>query len=145
MNDSKDTILNLMKQSLRARIEEWIGFDIPDEGTEDYDRWQIMNDEVEGIASIDDVLSYLESEGVDVEDFLVTGEYDLITAGMTPEAIPLSVFECLGEDVTPEEIADGGESRVLMCWGRYFVVSHNEKFAPQVFATLESASNAIGA
>ncbi len=61
-----------MKDALHARVDWWLGKDIPDEGEEDYDRWQSMVAQINAIKSVDYVL-YLECSGIDTEEFL--GEF----------------------------------------------------------------------
>jgi hypothetical protein len=78
-DEVRPEVIAAMKRALEERIEEWLGFDIPDEGTEDYERWQNMVAEVAAIESIDDVISYVESIGVEVEAFLE--DFDLGSTG----------------------------------------------------------------
>lgn len=66
---------------LEARISEWLGFDIPDEGDEDYSRWQEMNDAVARIETVEDAYSVAETYFGD----------------------PSDLFECI------ENIGDGAE------------------------------------
>lgn len=56
-----------MKLSLLAELDEWLGFDIPEEGEEDYDAWQFRLQEIEDIKSTKDVCDYLSGLGRDEE------------------------------------------------------------------------------
>jgi len=51
---STEPVLTAYIGVLEARISEWLGFDIPDEGDEDYDRWQKMVGAVKDIETVDD-------------------------------------------------------------------------------------------
>jgi hypothetical protein len=48
---------------LNSQLQEWLGFDIPTEGTEDYEIWQLKISLIEQVESISDV--YELSEGGD--------------------------------------------------------------------------------
>ncbi len=71
----KPRVIEQMKEQLHARISEWLGFDIPEEGTEDYERWNEMVEQVDAITNLDDVVSYIEEQGFDPEEFLA--EWDV--------------------------------------------------------------------
>ena len=63
-------LIDSIKRSFSADLDEWIGLDIPDEGTEDYEVWQSRAQQIESINSIADVLAYAESHVPDLEAFL---------------------------------------------------------------------------
>lgn len=79
MKEVTDDTLSEMKGGLHCIVEEWLGNDITDEGTEDYDRWQEMLVDIDNVGSLSDVIEFLESlgrreEGVD--EFLAMYELD---------------------------------------------------------------------
>lgn len=53
-----------MKADLHHRLSEWVGMDVPTEGTEDYESWQSRAAEIDAIESIDDVAGYVDSYGI---------------------------------------------------------------------------------
>lgn len=50
-----------IKSDLLGELDEWLGFDIPDEGTEDHAYWQERLHAISAIETPDDVLVYLEA------------------------------------------------------------------------------------
>ena len=48
-----------MKAALSSQLSEWLGFDIPDEGSEDYETWISRSNEIEEISSYHDIYEYL--------------------------------------------------------------------------------------
>lgn len=58
-----------MKAELLSQLDEWLGFDIPEEGTEDYDTWQSRQMDIENIRSFADVYNYLDGDEKRVKDF----------------------------------------------------------------------------
>jgi len=64
-----DKSLTAMKVGLRARVDEWLGNDIPEEDDDDYDHWQSMLAEIDAIESLEDVIEYL-GDGEDAAKFL---------------------------------------------------------------------------
>ena len=69
MNKKEAKLVSEIKDSLFAALDEWIGNDIPDEGTEDYETWQERFSAIEGIESIDDVITYAEEYVSDSDEF----------------------------------------------------------------------------
>ena len=63
-----------MKLELLDGVSEWLGSDIPAEGTEDYDTWQDRLQEIEQIRSFAEINAYLEDIGRDTTDFFDTWE-----------------------------------------------------------------------
>ena len=60
---------------LNSQLQEWLGFDIPIEGTEDYEIWQLKISLIEQVESISDV--YELSEGGDFNlPSILEGEAD---------------------------------------------------------------------
>ena len=45
---------------LNSQLQEWLGFDIPTEGTEDYEMWQMKISLIEQVESISDVYELCE-------------------------------------------------------------------------------------
>ncbi|MCX7196551.1 MAG: hypothetical protein NTW37_00735 [Proteobacteria bacterium] len=70
MTTQESKLVEQIKADLLSRLEEWLGSDIPDEGTEDYDTWQYKLEEIEAIESVSDVIEYAESSLPDSEAFL---------------------------------------------------------------------------
>ena len=69
MSNNNLTNIDQMKESLLELVYEWLGMDIPEEGTEDFIIWQSKLMEIDAIQTKEDVINYLESEGYCVEDF----------------------------------------------------------------------------
>lgn len=99
--------IDAMRQVFQREVEEWLGYDIPDEGSEDYDRWQCMLMDIEDIRDIGHVREYLEQRGQSFAQFCMDGEYDLIAAGLSPMDVPTTIIEAFGEDT--EHDCDGHE------------------------------------
>lgn len=62
--ESKGTQMDVLDEcisDLNSQLQEWLGFDIPAEGTEDYDIWQMKISLIEQVKSISDVYSLCES------------------------------------------------------------------------------------
>ncbi|MBY0436618.1 MAG: hypothetical protein K2W80_00400 [Burkholderiales bacterium] len=70
MTTQESKLVEQIKADLLSRVEEWLGSDIPDEGTDDYDTWQSKLEEIEAIESVSDVIEYAESSLSDSEEFL---------------------------------------------------------------------------
>jgi len=66
--------LEIIKSELYSNVTEWVGFDIPSQGTDDYDMWQSMLLDIEDIKTIQDVVNYLECNGRDVVEFLAEAD-----------------------------------------------------------------------
>ena len=60
-----------IKSALFAEIDEWLGFAIPVEGDDDYERWQNRLKEIEAIGSVQDARDYLEGEGREEEEIVM--------------------------------------------------------------------------
>jgi hypothetical protein len=48
---------------LTSEIDEWLGFHVPDEGTEDYEQWQAKVSEAADLTDIYGVIDYLSDRG----------------------------------------------------------------------------------
>ncbi len=112
-----------MKRDLFARVDEWIGMDVPDEGTEDYESWQSKLVEIHSIENIHDVVDYVESEGFDLDDFLICGEYEVISAGLKANDVPVELVTKVGELVAEQSGASGSWTRVYLFDTKYFIVN----------------------
>lgn len=109
----KNNEIEKIRRILEHRIEEWVGFDMPSEGSEDHDRWLGMIQEVKEIVSIADVMSYLESNNIDTDDFFIDGEFDLIAAGLSPDEVPTAILSKLGSEIDSKKGMDDSLVRVL--------------------------------
>lgn len=63
-----DETLKKMKIALHAELSEWVGFDIPKEGTEDYENWMSKLDQIEEISSFQDVYDYMSGNEERLEE-----------------------------------------------------------------------------
>jgi len=124
MGEERNDFVDHMTDYFMHRIDEWLGFDIPEEGTEEHDMWMYKVAEVEQIQSLQGVITYIqESMGRDFAEFTIEGEYDLVQAGMNPLEIPRSVIVALGESIALEEEADAQAEYALYEYGgKYFAV-----------------------
>jgi hypothetical protein len=126
MTGTQNRTIEEMKSALRQGVDEWLGYDIPAEDTEDYERWQSMLADIEDIETLQDVIDYVESSRQDVAEFFMCGRYDLIDAGMTPSEIPVSIISGAGEVIASQKISDGTEINVYSYSQKYFVVRGSE-------------------
>ncbi len=115
-----------MKSDLRGRVDEWVGTHVPAEGTEDYESWQAKLAEIDAIENIQDVIDYVESEGFDLDDFFMCGEYKVISAGLDPNDVPLGLISEIGELVAEQSWSGGSWVNVYLFDGKYFIVSEVE-------------------
>lgn len=68
--EDMDRFLEYLKSRQRDKVSEWLGFDIPDEGTEDYDRWKSMLLDIDDIQDIESAETYLDIQGDSLEDYI---------------------------------------------------------------------------
>lgn len=61
--------LKKMKSALQSELSEWLGFDIPKEGSEDYEAWTSRASVIDDISSFGDVYSYLQEDDDRAEEF----------------------------------------------------------------------------
>ena len=123
MNKVRNEIIRNMKSDLLMRVDEWLGMDIPDEGTEDYDTWQSKLDEIDAIENITDVINYGESSGLDVDNFFVCGEYEVISAGLNSKDVPLALVTEI-ENLIAEQSRDEALWMKVYCFDKkYFVIN----------------------
>ncbi len=64
--------LEEMKSALHSELSEWLGFDIPEEGSEDYDTWTSRASEIDDISSFRDVYGYLLEDDDRAEEFFAS-------------------------------------------------------------------------
>jgi len=74
--------LEYIKSRLHGKVNEWLGFDIPAEGSEDYSRWQCMLLDIDDIRDLQDAKSYIEESEESLDDYFADfmGEEGIITA-----------------------------------------------------------------
>lgn len=65
MND----VVEAMKAELFSQLNDWLGFDIPEEGTEDYDAWVSRQLAIKDIQDFSDVYDYLGGDDERAQDF----------------------------------------------------------------------------
>ena len=71
MASTEQDLVREIKESLSAKLDEWLGFDIPEEGTEDYEVWQERLAAIEAIERVEDVIAYAEGYLGDSDEFLL--------------------------------------------------------------------------
>lgn len=62
-------VIEKMKAELLSQLNEWLGFDIPEEGTDDYSTWKSRQLEIEGIQNFSDVYDYLNTDDESAREF----------------------------------------------------------------------------
>jgi hypothetical protein len=122
MSQVRKEIIERMKSDLLKQVDEWVGAHIPVEGSEDYETWQTKLDSINAIQTIDDVIEYVECDGIDLNDFFLTGEYELITAGLAPEKVPSSIVSELGELIAEQVLPNDAKCEIFFFDGKYFVL-----------------------
>lgn len=120
----KNSQIVKMKQHLMRQVDEWLGNSLPSEGSEDYLRWQQMLQEIEDAESVEQIREYLESKGIDAEEFFIDGSYDLIKAGVPPHMISKKVIECLAEEISVTEDQGTSFEKIYKYSGLYFSISN---------------------
>jgi len=115
-------IIERMKSDLLKQVEEWVGMHRPVEGSEDYETWQWKLDTIKAFKTIDDVIEYVECNFLDLNDFFLTGEYELITAGLAPEKVPSSIVSELGELIAEQVLPSDTKCKIYFFDGKYFVL-----------------------
>lgn len=115
-----------MKSDLLKRVDEWVGIDVPFEGTEDYKTWQWKLDAIDEIENIQDVIGYVESMGLDLNDFFSCGEYKVLSAGLDPNAVPQALVAELGELIAEQSLPEESWVKIYFFDGKYFVINEVE-------------------
>jgi hypothetical protein len=126
MTKSRTEIIESMKCHLLDRVDEWVGMDVPAEGTEDYETWKSKSAEIEAIENIQDVIEYVESEGIDLDDFFVCGEYKVLSAGLDAKNVPADLLTEAGELVAEKSCPSGSWVKVYFFDGKYFIINDVE-------------------
>jgi hypothetical protein len=121
MSEPQRRIVQEMKKDLLARVEEWLGFDIPEEDSDDYELWQDKLAQIRAVENAEDVLYVLESEGADVADFIACGEYSLMAAGLRPDQVPYDVVVNLGRPISAGPAVGHGGAAIFSYEGHFFV------------------------
>jgi len=122
MSQARIEIIERMKSDLLKQVDEWVGMHRPVEGSEDYETWQWKLDTINSIETIDDVIEYVECNFLDINDFFLTGEYELITAGLAPEKVPSSIVSELGELIAEQVLPNDAKCEIFFFDGKYFVL-----------------------
>ncbi|MDY7115161.1 hypothetical protein RAN53_02255 [Halomonas sp. SSL-5] len=126
MSTIQAEVIERMKADLLARLEEWVGMNLPVKGSEDYEFWQSKLAEIDSIENFQDVIDYVDSEGFDLNDFFLCGEYEVISAGLDPSLVPSDLYTELGEPVAEQAWSGGSGVKIYLYDGKYFVVSEVE-------------------
>ncbi|NCB72771.1 MAG: hypothetical protein EOM45_13455 [Clostridia bacterium] len=122
MSKDKKEVIERMKYDLLMQVDEWAGMYTPVQGTEDYDTWQLKLDTIDAIENIHDVIEYVECNFLDLNDFFLTGGYELLTAGLAPEKIPSSIVSGLGELIAERVLPNDAKCEIFFFDGKYFVI-----------------------
>ena len=67
MKKSEQEMINEICANLQHELDEWVGNHYPDEGTEDFDRWQRRLNAINEIENVEDIYAYA-AEFVSDED-----------------------------------------------------------------------------
>lgn len=119
----KKEIIESMKSDLLKYVDEWVGMDIPVEGTEDYETWQLKLNTIDAVENIQDIIEYVENMGLDLDDFFLSGEYNVLSAGLDPSVVPQALVEKLGELIAEQSLSEESWVKIYFFDERYFVVN----------------------
>lgn len=72
MKKKTQELVNDVRAELRFKLDEWLGNDYPDEGTEDYDTWQRRLSTINNIKNVEDIYAYAAEFEQDEDTFLGT-------------------------------------------------------------------------
>ena len=67
---SDEALIAEVRGYLRSVLDEWLGNDYPQEGTEDHQTWQTKLQAIQQIETVEDVLAYAAQFERDEEEFL---------------------------------------------------------------------------
>jgi hypothetical protein len=67
-------LIEKMKTELLHDVSEWLGSELPDAGTEDYETWQEWLKEIDEIRSFGDIYEYLDARGRNIDEFFESWE-----------------------------------------------------------------------
>ena len=70
-----DARIAAMRRGLREGLGEWLGFDIPEEGTEDFEIWRARKREIEAFETFADVYACLGHDADRATDFFCSLRY----------------------------------------------------------------------
>lgn len=126
MNKARKEIIESMKSDLLKHVDEWVGMDIPVEGTEDYEPWQLKLHEIDTIENIQDVIEYVERQSLNLDDFFLCGEYQVLSAGLDPDDVPQTLVAELGELIAEQSSSEESWGKVYLFDGKYFVFNVGE-------------------
>lgn len=62
-------LITKMKSELHKQLADWLNFDLPEEGTEDYSTWQSHAMEIDDIRSFSDIYDYLGGDDDRADEF----------------------------------------------------------------------------
>ena len=141
-----------IKSTLMFFVEEWLGYDIPRIGTEDYKTWRKLLAAVKNFKTIDDLPETLDIFGKTYLDFIIECQLDLVDAGMNPAEIPRVILEELGEDIEEDldeelritKLSSCKNAKVYSYGGKYFLFLARDKEERQVFDNMSDALLSIG-
>lgn len=141
-----------IKSTLMFFVEEWLGYDIPKKGTEDYKTWRKLLAAAKDFKTIDDLPETLHIFGKTYLDFIIECQLDLVDAGMNPAEIPRVVIEELGEDIEEDlneelritKLSSCKDAKVYSYGGKYFLFLARDKEERQVFDNMSDALLSIG-
>jgi hypothetical protein len=71
-------------------------------------------------------MSYLDSNNIDTDDFFIDGEFDLIAAGLSPDAVPAAILSKLGSEIDSKKGMDDSLVRVLEYGEQYFLMDRGQ-------------------
>jgi HEPN domain-containing protein len=69
--EKKELIKNI-KNHLQYSLDEWLGNDYPDAGTEDYEIWKARQKAIDLIKSAEDVRAYAAQFERDEDEFMIS-------------------------------------------------------------------------
>jgi hypothetical protein len=64
-----DPKIMAMKRGLRDALDEWLGFDVPEEDSDDFEIWQARKLEIEAVRTFADVYACLDHDDDRAADF----------------------------------------------------------------------------
>jgi len=70
-------------------------------------------DAIQEIKNIDDIINYAECNLLDLDDFFLCGQYELLTAGLAPEKIPSSIISKLGKFIAGRALPNSAKCEII--------------------------------
>lgn len=114
-----DQDLSRIKSGLLARIDEWVGVNVPSEGSEDHDMWMQMNQEAEDSSSVEDILKCTFVR--DPIEFLVNYGVNPFDYEVPIDRIKRADLEELAPDLLASR-HDGGGGGSAVRWRRLLTI-----------------------